>query len=393
MIKLVLEKCIAGKLCEKACLFGGIRIENKLPILTDFCTNCGACVDVCKVGAIESTGTKKKPVHNLKIYKDIFVIAEQREGVLQPVTLELLGKARELADIRGVSVSVILIGDKVRNLSDILIQHGADIVFISEAKFLNFYRTIPYERTISGIIEEHKPEVILIGATTFGRDLAPRIANRFRTGLTADCTGLEMSDDGLLLQTRPAFGGNIMATITTPGHRPQMATVRPGVMSANSFSRRKGQIVNISAVETDGDNWVEILSRIKKKKRGVLLEKAEVIVSGGRGTGDPKNFMMLEKLASLFSGQVGASRAVVDLGWIGHDHQVGQTGKTVKPRIYFACGISGAVQHLAGMQSSDIIIAINKDPQAPIFQMAHFCLVGDMHKIVPELISQFQKNS
>jgi caffeyl-CoA reductase-Etf complex subunit CarE len=393
MIKLILEKCIACKLCEKACLFGGIRVENKVPILTDLCTNCGVCVDVCKVGAIESTGTKKGPVHNIEMYKNVFVIAEQREGVLQPVTLELLGKARELADIRGASVSAILIGDEVRNLSDILIQHGADRVFVSEAKFLNYYRTIPYERIISGIIEKYKPEVVLAGATTFGRDLAPRIANRFRTGLTADCTGLEISDEGLLLQTRPAFGGNIMATITTPGHRPQMSTVRPGVMSAKSFSKRKGEIVNVSAIETDGDGLVEILSRVKKEKKGVLLEKAEVIVSGGRGTGDPKNFKMLEELASLFSGQVGASRAVVDLGWIDHDHQVGQTGKTVKPRIYFACGISGAVQHLAGMQSSDIIIAINKDPQAPIFQMAHFCLVGDMNKIVPELISQLQKSS
>ena len=390
MIKLVLEKCIACKLCEKACLFGGIRIENKIPVLTDFCTGCGACVEVCKTGAIESTGEKSGPVHDIEAYKDVFVIAEQREGSLQPVTLELLGKARELADIRGTDVSAILLGAAVENLSDQLIQYGADRVFVSEAEFLKYYRTIPYERIISGIIEEYKPEVVLVGATTFGRDLAPRIANRFRTGLTADCTGLEMSDDGLLLQTRPAFGGNIMATITTPGHRPQMATVRSGVMSAVSFSGKKGEKIKIQAVESEKDKRVEILNQIKKEKKGVLLEKAEVIVSGGRGIGDPKNFKMLEELAALFSGQIGASRAVVDMGWIDHDHQVGQTGKTVKPRIYIACGISGAVQHLAGMQSSDLIIAINKDPHAPILQMAHFGLVGDMHRIIPELISQLK---
>lgn len=390
MIELVLEKCIGCGLCEKACLFGGLRMEGKVPVLTEHCTGCGACVDVCRKGAIVSTGRQKGPVHDIGAFHGIFVIAEQHEGVLHPVTLELLGKARDLADQRKTAVSAILLGDAVDALPETLIRHGADRVFVAEAGLLKYYRTLPYERVISGIIETHKPEVVLVGATTFGRDLAPRMANRFRTGLTADCTGLEISEDGLLLQTRPAFGGNIMATITTPGHRPQMATVRPGVMTAAEFPGRTGETVAVAVSASKQDNLVEVLGRVKKEQKGGLLEKAEVIVAGGRGLGDPENFTMLEDLAALFSGQVGASRAVVDLGWIDHARQVGQTGKTVKPRIYIACGISGAVQHLAGMQNSDVIIAINKDPRAPIFQAAHFGLVGDMHKILPELIHQLR---
>jgi len=393
MIKLIPEKCVGCGLCEKACLFGGICVTEKVPVLTEHCTGCGACVAVCRAGAIVSTGEKKGPVHDIGAYRGVIVIAEQNEGTLHPVTLELLGKARELADQRKTDVSAILLGDSVRALAKGLVRHGADRVFVAEAGFLKYYRTLPYERIISKIIESRQPEVVLTGATTFGRDLAPRIANRFRTGLTADCTGLEMSDEGLLLQTRPAFGGNVMATITTPGHRPQMATVRSGVMTAVSLPEKTGEIIPVTVVEEEQDRLVEVLQRVKKKQKGVLLEKAEVIVAGGRGIGDPKNFAMLEELAALFSGQVGASRAVVDLGWIDHGRQVGQTGKTVKPRVYIACGISGAVQHLAGMQNSDIIIAINKDPRAPIFQTAHYGLVGDVHKIIPEWIDQLRTNA
>lgn len=392
MIKLIPERCIACTLCVKACLFGGIRLKNKTPMLTEWCTGCGACVDLCKTQAIVSSGKKKGPAYPLTSYKGIWVIVEQRAGHLHSVTLELLGKASELADGLGSEVSAVLLGDGIKNLCDELIKHGADKVYISEAPFLGAYRTAPFERIIAELIEKYKPEIILFGATTMGRDLAPRLANRFRTGLTADCTGLEISqDDRGLLQTRPAFGGNIMATITTPRHRPQMATVRPGVMQPTVFPERNGKTIYFNIKKKFSDDLVEIFKTVKKKKSQISLGNAEVIVSGGRGLGDSKKFKLLEELAQLLSGQVGASRAAVDMGWIPHDHQVGQTGKTVHPRLYIACGISGAVQHLAGMQDSDVIVAINKDLHAPIMQVANFGLVGDFNRIVPQLIEQFRK--
>ncbi len=388
MIQLVPEKCIGCKLCVKACLFGGIIVDGKVPQLTDSCTGCGACVDVCRVEAITSSGTKPGPACDLAAYKGVWVFAEQHAGKLHAVTLELLGKARELADARGVEVTALLLGSGIAALDADLFRHGADRLLLAEGPFLADYRTAPYERIAAQIIAEHKPEIILIGATTTGRDLGPRLANRLRTGLTADCTGLEIGPDGGLLQTRPAFGGNIMATIATPHHRPQMATVRPGVMQARVFEDRSGATVRFDVSEEPGDSLVHILKTLAREKSAISIEKAEVIVSGGRGMGDPKNFKLLRELAELLSGEVGASRAAVDLGWMAHEHQVGQTGKTVKPRIYIACGISGAVQHLAGMQASDIIIAINRDPAAPIFQAATFGLVGDALKIIPELIRQ-----
>jgi electron transfer flavoprotein alpha subunit len=256
---------------------------------------------------------------------------------------------------------------------------------------LKHYRTLPYARIIAELIVAHKPETVLFGATTMGRDLAPRIANRLGTGLTADCTGLEISpEDGSLLQTRPAFGGNIMATIACPGHRPQMATVRPGVMQALCMPERTGQTIPVEVKEKPGDSLLEIIKRVKKERSSVELEKAQIIVSGGRGLGAAGNFKLIKKLAAVLEAEVGASRAVVDMGWINRDHQVGQTGKTVRPILYIACGISGAVQHLAGMQSSDIIVAINKDPKAPIVSVANFALIGDLNRIIPELINQLQ---
>jgi len=390
MINLLTEKCIACSLCVKACLLDGIRLDGKIPVLTDYCTGCGACVDVCKVGAIVSEG-KPAPPPDLSFYTGIWVIAEQQEQGIHPVSFELLGKARELAAVRDCKVAVVLAGNAVGDYGDALIQGGADDVYLADAPFLYPYRTCPHERIIAGLLEAHKPEIVLVGATCMGRDLAPRLANRFKTGLTADCTGLMIDDQGGgLLQTRPAFGGNIMATIVTEHQRPQMATVRPGVMQAVHSDKRTGTIVKVEVTPDSADDLVRVLQTVVKPGSGVELEKAPVIVSGGRGLQGPDNFSMLSELAELLDGQVGASRAVVDMGWIEHAHQVGQTGKTVKPRLYIACGISGAIQHLAGMQQADVIVAINRDPYAPILKIAHVALVGDVHKIVPELIAQLK---
>ncbi len=390
MITLLPEKCIACSLCVKACLFSGIRLDGKVPVLTEYCTGCGACVEVCRAGAIVSEG-KPAPPPDIGSWRGIWVIAEQQDAGVHPVTFELLGKARELAQARGCRVAAVLAGSGISTSVQALIQGGADAVYVAEAPFLYPYRTRPHERVIAALIEQHKPEIVLVGATCMGRDLAPRLANRFKTGLTADCTGLVIdSQDGCLLQTRPAFGGNIMATIVTSHHRPQMATVRPGVMQAVHDAGRTGKIVPVEAAADAADDCVQVLQAVAKPCSGVQLEKAPVIVSGGRGLQGPENFKMLGELAELLSGQVGASRAAVELGWIEHAHQVGQTGKTVKPRLYIACGISGAIQHLAGMQQADVIVAINRDPYAPILKIAHFALIGDVHKIVPELIAQLR---
>jgi len=390
MINLLIEKCIACSLCVKACLFDGIRLDGKTPVLTDHCTGCGACVEVCKVGAIVSEG-KPAPPPDLGSYRDIWVIAEQQDQGVHSVSFELLGKARELAAVRNCGVAAVLVGNKVADYASALIHGGADVVYVADAPFLYPYRTCPHERVIAGLLEEHKPEIVLVGATCMGRDLAPRLSNRFKTGLTADCTGLTIDEqDGCLLQTRPAFGGNIMATIVTAHHRPQLATVRPGVMQSVHSDERIGRVVEVEATADSADDFVRVLQTVAKPGSGVKLEKAPVIVSGGRGLQGPDNFRMLEDLAELLDGQVGASRAVVDLGWIEHAHQVGQTGKTVKPRLYIACGISGAIQHLAGMQQADVIVAINRDPYAPILKIAHVALIGDVHKIVPELITQLK---
>jgi electron transfer flavoprotein alpha subunit len=391
MIKLIPEKCVACKQCVKICPFGAIQLEGKTPVLSDACTGCAACVDACKFEAIELSAKKSPGMKHLETYQGIWVIAEQRDGTVLPVTLELLGKARELAQQRSARVAAVLLGSGISRLSTLLFQHGADCIYTSDAPFLKHYRTLPFARIISELIVERKPETVLFGATTMGRDLAPRIANRLGTGLTADCTGLEIqAEDGALLQTRPAFGGNIMATIACPNHRPQMATVRPGVMQAQCMPERSGDVVSVEVKEKPGDSLVEIIKRVKKERSAVELEKARIIVSGGRGIGAQENFKLIKKLAAALEAEVGASRAVVDLGWIHRDHQVGQTGKTVRPVLYIACGISGAVQHLAGMQSSDIIVAINKDPKAPIVSVANFALIGDLNRIIPEMISQLK---
>lgn len=330
---------------------------------------------------------------NIKDYKGVWIFAEQREGKILNVSIELLGEGRKLADKLNVKLTAILLGNNLDVLTKELMQHGADRALFVEDKFLSVYTTEVYTRVIAELIEERKPEIVLIGATAIGRDLAPRLAARIKTGLTADCTSLDINEeDGNLLMTRPAFGGNIMATIVCNSHRPQMSTVRPGVMEKAKFHLYgSGEIERIDFKLKEKDGNTEVIDIIKKSRKQVSLEDAQVIVSGGRGLGNKEGFELIQKLADVLDGEVGASRGAVDAEWIDQSHQVGQTGKTVRPKIYIACGISGAIQHLAGMNSSDCIVAINKDKDAPIFKVAHYGIVGDLHEVIPNLINDLKK--
>ncbi|HOJ49221.1 MAG TPA: electron transfer flavoprotein subunit alpha/FixB family protein [Spirochaetota bacterium] len=322
-------------------------------------------------------------------YRGVLVFAEQREGNLQNVALELLGEARKIANKLNVEVSALLVGHKIEKLADALFEYGADKVYVVDDKDYNYYSTDHYAHVFTEAIKQLKPEIVLIGATSIGRDLAPRVSARLGTGLTADCTSLDVDvEKRLLLQTRPAFGGNVMATIICPNHRPQMATVRPGVMEKNYEKGRTGKVekLNIPKIESK----VKVLNVVKEAKKAVSLSEAKVIVAGGRGVGSKEGFKLIEELAKVLGGEVGASRAAVEAGYITKDHQVGQTGQTVKPELYIACGISGAIQHLAGMQSSRTIIAINKDPNAPIFKVCDYGIVGEIKEVIPALIEELK---
>ncbi|MBN7773571.1 FAD-binding protein [Clostridium aminobutyricum] len=352
---------------------------------------------------------------NFNEYRDVWVYTEQRNGKLLNVALELLGEGHRLS--REISpdtkVCAVLVGHGVEKLTEELYAYGADTVYLIDEPLLKHYTTDGYAKVMTDAIHTYKPEIVLFGATHIGRDLAPRIAARLDTGLTADCTRLDIStanymdyleanttasltglnredDSKALKQTRPAFGGNLMATIVCPKTRPQMSTVRPGVMSKlEPVKEAKGELVKVDARLTEQDIHVKVVEVVREAKELVSLTDAEIICSGGRGVGDASGFELISEFAKKVDGVVGASRAAVDLGWMDHSHQVGQTGTTVKPKIYFACGISGAIQHLAGMQRSDIIVAINKDPDAPIFQVADYAIVGDLKKIIPEIIQQW----
>ncbi len=340
---------------------------------------------------------------NLEEYKGVFVFAQQVDNTINSIAFELIGKGKDLADDLGTEVTAVLVGSGVKSLADELAEYGADRVIVVDDPELKEYRTEPYAHALACVINEFKPEIFLVGATAIGRDLGPRVSARIHTGLTADCTQLDIGDFPLnpvpgkeqkhnqLLMTRPAFGGNTIATIACPDFRPQMATVRPGVMQ----KREKKAGVKASVVEfnpgfTPNQNYVEILEVVKAVSDTVDIMDAKILVSGGRGMGSSENFKMLEELAEVLGGTVSCSRAVVDAGWKPKDLQVGQTGKTVRPNVYFAVGISGAIQHLAGMEESDIIIAINKDDTAPIFDVADYGLVGDLNKIVPALTEKLR---
>lgn len=331
---------------------------------------------------------------NIADYKGIFVFVEQRDKNIEKVSLELIGKAKELGDVINTTVTAVLLGYKMDEQAAELNYYGADKVVYVEDERLDVYMTEPYTHSLVEIINRDKPEIMLFGATAIGRDLAPRVSARVKTGLTADCTGLEINveENNNLMMTRPAFGGNIMATIVCPDHRPQMATVRPGVMKQLPINKNKTVNVEKVALNIPKEAFnVEIVDVIKQVQEKMKIEDAKVIVSGGRGVGKSDNFAMLEELADLLGGTVSASRAAVDAGWIAKDRQVGQTGKTVRPNLYIACGISGAIQHIAGMEESDLIIAINRDEYAPIFEVADVSIVGDINKIIPQFIEELKK--
>jgi electron transfer flavoprotein alpha subunit len=329
---------------------------------------------------------------NLQEYKGIFVFVEQMDKNITGVSYELIGKGKELAKDLDTEVTAVLLGYDISQLPDKLAAFGADKVIVVDHKELEIYRTEPYTDAMYNIIQTHQPEIVLYGATAIGRDLAPRVSARVHTGLTADCTKLEIDEESKNLRmTRPAFGGNIMATILCPDYRPQMATVRPGVMQKIAPIKGAKALVEEFAHEFKANaKYVEVMDVIKKVSDKIDIQEAKVLVSGGRGMGSPENFELLRKLAEVLGGEVSASRASVDAGWVEKDIQVGQTGKTVRPNLYIACGISGAIQHLAGMEESDIIIAINKDDSAPIFEVADYGIVGDATKILPILTEKIK---
>lgn len=328
---------------------------------------------------------------NISDYQGIWVFAEQRHGELQKVSLEILGESRRLADELGVKLTAVLLGNNIGHLANKLGEFGADEVLVADHKELENYTTDGYTKVLCELVNDRKPGIFFIGATFIGRDLGPRVAARLKTGLTADCTSLAVEvEDGALLATRPAFGGNIMATIACPNHRPQMATVRPGVFSRLTEKNYNYKIENVNVELEASDIRTTILEVVKANKQVIDISEAKIIVSGGRGVGSKENFSLLQELADTLGGVVCGSRGAVDKGWIERDYQVGQTGKTVRPSIYIACGISGAIQHVAGMQESDMIIAINKDESAPIMKVADYAIVGDLNKVIPEMINELK---
>jgi electron transfer flavoprotein alpha subunit/NAD-dependent dihydropyrimidine dehydrogenase PreA subunit len=384
------DLCNGCKRCLKACPYGAVELKDEKAMILERCTSCGACLEVCKQNAI-LTDAKPKTIPDFSDRKGVWVFAEQRDGKLSRVSLELLGKAQELAGALNQEVSALLLGYEVEELTKTLMRYGADNVFLAEQLTLKDYRTIAYAKVIEELVNHHKPNILLMGATHIGRDLAPRVSRRVGAGLTADCTELVIDpEEGILLQTRPAFGGNVMATIANRYSRPQMATVRPGVMEAKENPGHKGNLIKYEVSLSEEEIATKVLKVVKEKRKAVDLSKAKVIVAGGRGVGDATGFRVLEELAAAVNGEVAGTRVAVEEGWIPAERQVGQTGQSVRPELYIACGISGAIQHRAGMMNARYIIAVNKDPRAPIFQISDWSIVGDLHEVVPEMIGQLR---
>jgi electron transfer flavoprotein alpha subunit len=385
------DKCTGCALCVASCPAEAIVMKEGKAIVNEKCEACMTCLNVCPEGAIFEIEDERPEGADITGYKGVWVFAEQRSGKVAPVSYELLGAGRRLADELGTDLAAVLFGADDSEAKE-LIKWGADKVYMSSDQIFERFNDEPYSAMLASLIKAHRPEIVIAGATPIGRSFLPRVAAKLRTGLTADCTSLKIDKDTRnLLQIRPAFGGNIMATILSPNTRPQMATVRPRVMKRGQYDENKtGEIIPVQAEGIP--SRTKVLDTIKEESDMTCnLQEADIIVSGGRGLGDPKGFKLIAELAELLGGTVGSSRAAVDEGWIPYRHQVGQTGKTVCPKIYVACGISGAVQHLVGMQSSDIIIAINKNPDAPIFNVATCGIVGDLYEIIPLLIKKIRE--
>jgi len=424
--RLIPGKCIAcGARCQSSCPKEAVEMNDKgEPIIDESkCIGCRKCIKVCPADAIEIYYTPEElkilaeleaqakaagavvaeepeeeedaAKARIKEYKGVWIYVEQTEGKPAEVSWELLGIGAELAKTLGVELCTVVVGDKVEELCQESFYHGASKAYLIDDPIFHYYRTEPYYKAICYLVEKYKPEILLMGATGPGRDLAGAVATNLKTGLTADCTGLAIDDRGFLLQTRPAFGGNIMATILTEQTRPQMASVRPHVMPMpQRNTANKGEIIRESVPVKEEDFTTKVLQIIEDARAGgeyVDVAAAEIIVSGGRGLKAKENFSLVQELANELGGVVGCSRAAVEAGWMPVEHQVGQTGKTVRPKIYIACGISGAIQHLVGMQDSDVIIAINSDKQAPIFEVATYGIVGDVFQVVPAITKRIKE--
>jgi electron transfer flavoprotein alpha subunit len=389
MLRIDNEACIGCGLCEKSCSFGAIKVVDGCAVAEDSCTLCGSCVDICEAGALKIERAERQK-GDFSDWSGVWVYAEYRNGRIAPVSYELLGIGRQLADKRGVPLSAVLLGSGLGEAPQQLVSYGADRVYLADDEALDGFTDDAYGNVLTDLIREHQPEIVLAGATAIGRSFIPRVATMVGTGLTADCTELDIrEEDGALLQTRPAFGGNIMATIICPHSRPQMATVRPLVMKPNSFDgERRGEIIAVTPARERLTSRVRVIRSVSEEGDRVKLTEADIVVAGGRGLANEKGFVLVHELAKALGGAVAASRAAVDSGWIPYPHQVGQTGKTVCPKIYITCGISGAIQHVVGMRSAETIVAINRDPEAPIFDVATYGIIGDLFEVLPELIAK-----
>lgn len=387
------ELCTGCGACVDQCAFGAIEVIDGCAVVDDACTLCGACVDNCEFEALIMEDVEKAVQADLSSWSGVWVYCEFRHGQLAQVALELLGVGRKLADARKVELAAVLIGHETGETANRLIGHGCDQVYRVDHSELADFSDEAYGKIVTDLISEHKPEIILAGATAMGRSFIPAVATTLGAGLTADCTQLDIrDDDGALLQTRPAFGGNIMATIECPSSRPQMATVRPRVMKPLEYDEtRTGKIVDIEPTENHLRKKIRFIESVQSEHDNVNIQESDILVAGGRGLGEEKGFNLVRELAESLEADVAASRAVVDAGWISYPHQVGQTGKTVAPKLYIACGISGAIQHVAGMQSADTIVAINRDENAPIFDVADYGIVGDLFDVLPKLITKIKE--